>query len=132
MGVVSVEDDDPEMINAIATAQQTFNFFEENWRTMDCDGHSLKFAMKTSDGGIEYIWFNPIQIEDDKITGRCANHPVNIPNLSVGDTRTVPRSDVSDWMIVKGKKCYGGYTIRVLAKRKPDVAPPLEFIDPPN
>ncbi|MEM9660436.1 MAG: DUF2314 domain-containing protein [Planctomycetota bacterium] len=52
--------------------------------------------------------------------------------LNLGDTRTVARNDVTDWMIVVGNKCFGGYTIRVLAKRDPSAAPPLEFVDPPN
>ena len=67
-----------------------------------------------------------------EITGECANDPEKIPGLKLGDVRTVTRNDVSDWMIVVGNKCFGGYTIRVLAERDPDAAPPLEFVDPPT
>ncbi|CAD75675.1 YegJ family protein [Rhodopirellula baltica] len=130
--VVSIEDDDSEMNAAIAKAQETLSFFENNWKTMDSDGYSLKFAMPTSGGELEHIWFSPIKFEGDEITGECANDPEDIPNLKLGDVRTVTRNDVSDWMIIVGKKCYGGYTIRVLSEREPDVAPPLEFVDPPT
>jgi uncharacterized protein YegJ (DUF2314 family) len=129
-GVVNVEDDDPEMIAAIKTAKETFGFFESNWETMESDGCSLKLALTTSDGGLEHIWFSPTSIQGNEITGECANDPVNVPGLKFGDTRTVTRNDLSDWMIVVGNKCYGGYTIRVLAKRDPEGAPPLEFMDP--
>ena len=129
--VVSVEDDDKEMITAIETAKSTFPFFEKNWKTMKSDGYSLKFALPTEDGELEHVWFSPSKIQGNDITGECANNPVNVPGLKLGDTRTVSRNDVSDWMIVVGRKCFGGYTIRVLANRDPAVAPPLEFIDPP-
>lgn len=130
-GVVNVEDDDSEMIAAIDTAKNTFEFFEKNWKTMESDGYSLKFALPTTDGELEHIWFSPTKIQGDRITGECANDPANIPGLKIGDIRTVSRDDVSDWMIVVGNKCFGGYTIRVLAKRDPSAAPPLEFMDPP-
>lgn len=129
--VVNIEDDDPEMNTAVETAQKTFVFFENNWKTMNNDGYSLKFALPTSDGELEHIWFSPTKINGDQVTGQCANDPAKIPGLKLGDTRTVTRSDVSDWMIVVGNRCFGGYTIRVLAKRDPDAATPLEFIDPP-
>ena len=128
--VIDVVDDDAEMLAAIESAKASLGFFEQNWQAMESDGYSLKFALPTTDGGVEHIWFSPTKIQGDKITGVCANVPENIPGLKLGDTRTVSRDDVSDWMIVVGNKCYGGYTIRVLARRDPDLAPPLKFIDP--
>ena len=130
-GVVNVEEDDIEMNAATAKAKETLSLFEENWQTMNSDGYSLKFSLPTSNGELEHIWFSPTQIEGDKFTGECANNPVNIPGLSIGDTRTVSRNQVSDWMIVVGRKCFGGYTIRVLAERDPKNAPPFEFADLP-
>ena len=127
--VINVADDDPEMVQAIKTAKETFGFFENNWQTMTNDGYSLKFALPTADGELEHIWFSPTKIEGDKITGECANDPANIPGLKIGDSRTVSRDDVTDWMILVGNQCYGGYTIRILAKRNPDAAPPLAFVD---
>lgn len=131
-GVVNIEDDDAEMNAAIDTAKNTFEFFEKNWQTMESDGYSLKFALPTTDGELEHIWFSPTKIQGDRITGECANAPANIPDLKIGDVRTVSRNDISDWMIVVGNRCFGGYTIRVLASRDPDAAPPLQFVDPPE
>lgn len=120
------------MMAAIETAQKTFPFFEQNWKTIDCDGYSVKFAMPTPNGAEEHIWFSPTEIQADQITGVCANDPVMVPGLEVGDTRTVARESISDWMIVIGNRCIGGYTIRVLSERNPDEAPPLQFEDPPT
>lgn len=130
-GVFNVAADDEEMRAAIKKAQDTFSFFEKNWQTIESDGCSVKLALPTVGGEPEHIWFSPIEISGDKIVGECANDPVSIPNLQVGDLRTVSREDLSDWMIVVGNQCYGGYTIRVLAERDPSAAPPLDFVDPP-
>jgi uncharacterized protein YegJ (DUF2314 family) len=128
--VLYVEDVDAEMNDAISTAKKTLSFFEKNWQTMESDGVSVKFAIPTSDGELEHIWFTPTAFNGNEVTGRCANDPVKVPSLKLGDIRTVSRDDVSDWMIVIGNRCFGGYTIRVLAQREPGAAPPLEFVDP--
>jgi uncharacterized protein YegJ (DUF2314 family) len=127
--IVNVDDTDKEMNLAIEKAKQTFIHFEKNWKTLKNNGYSIKVAMKTKDNGVEHIWFNPIEINGDKIKAKCANEPGNIDGLKLGDIRTISKTDISDWMIVVGNKCYGGYTIRVLAKMDPANAPPFEFAD---
>jgi uncharacterized protein YegJ (DUF2314 family) len=130
--VVQFDGDDREMNDAMVEARRTFDFFQQNWKTMENDGYSLKFALETPDDGLEYIWFSPLTIEGDKITGECANHPEEVANLKLGDKRTVTRDRISDWMIVVGDQCYGGYTIRVISKRDPNATPPMNFVDPPK
>lgn len=129
--VVGVNDDDERMNGAIAKAQETFPTFEQNWQRPDVDAVSIKIAMETDTDSLEHIWFQPLEINGDQIKARCANQPVHIPGLKMGDIRTVDRSKVSDWMIMESGKCYGGYTIRVLAELNPEKAPPLEFADYP-
>ena len=131
-GIIDVADDDAEMNAAIAKAQESFNFFEDNWETMDSDGYSVKFALPTADGQLEHIWFSPTRITGNQVTGECANDPRGIPDLKLGDVKTVNRSKVSDWMIIDGDKCYGGYTIRVLRKQNPGAVPNFTFVDPPE
>ena len=117
------------MVAAIERARNTFDFFTENYRTMENDGYSVKFGLKTPDGDLEYIWFNPIEISGNEIKAECANEPVKLPGLKPGDVRTLKRSEVADWMIVVGKKCYGGFTIQVSAAKDPAVPPLFEFVD---
>ncbi|MEM7313925.1 MAG: DUF2314 domain-containing protein [Planctomycetota bacterium] len=125
-----VEDDNDDMEAAIKKATVTFGYFEANWEKASSAG--VKIGMDTTDDSVEHIWFSPTKIEGNKITARCMNEPVNIPNLKIGDERTVDKSRVSDWMILEGRKCFGGYTIRVLSKLEPENAPPFEFQDIPE
>lgn len=127
--VIGVNETDPEMQEAIATAKKTFQKFVENWKTPKIQGYSLKFAVPTPNGGIEHIWFNPVLIEGDIIEAVCANDPERVPGLKDGDKRKLNTSDISDWMIMLDGKCYGGYTARVIAKRDPSQRPPFEFAD---
>ena len=127
--VVHVDGSNVEMKEAITTARKTFDQFVENWESMPNDSVSIKFALPTNDGELEHIWFEPTKITDTEITGICGNDPAKVDGLKYGDTRTFERSELTDWMILQGKKCYGGYTIRVLVKMEPENAPPLEFVD---
>ncbi len=127
--VIDVESTDQRLNTAIDKARRTVGFFIENYRSLKNAGYSMKFAVDTADGGIEHIWFNPIEIDGDQIKAECANEPRNIPGLKPGDVRTLSKSQMSDWMIVVGNRCYGGYTIQVLAAKDPAAAPPYEFVD---
>jgi len=127
--VINVEDSDQAMNAAISTARQTFPQFLANWQTKPNDGASIKFGVPASDGSLEHIWFEPTNITETEITGVCGNDPAQVPGLKLGDTRTFKRSELSDWMILDGTKCYGGYTIQVLVKMEPENAPPLEFVE---
>ena len=114
---------------AIETARQTFPQFLKSWKSMPSDGVSVKVGLPTSDDDIEHIWFEPITITDTDVIGICGNDPNKIPNLKLGDRRKFSRSEVSDWMILVGDKCYGGYTVRVLSQMEPENAPPFTFLD---
>ena len=127
--VVSVDDSNVEMNKAIETARNTFAQFQKNWKTMPNDGASIKFGLPTKDGNVEHIWFEPIEITDETVKASCGNDPVNVDGLKLGDVRTFKRSEITDWMILSGARCYGAYTVRVLVKMDPENAPPLEFVD---
>jgi uncharacterized protein YegJ (DUF2314 family) len=127
--VVKVEETDQAMNEAIESARKSFPQFLKHWKTMSSDGVGVKVGLPTADGDVEHIWFKPITITDTEVTGICSNDPYGIPNLSFGDKRTFQRSDVTDWMIVVGNKCYGGYTVRVLSEMEPENSPGLTFVD---
>ncbi|MDP1560999.1 MAG: DUF2314 domain-containing protein [Pirellulaceae bacterium] len=119
------------MNSAIAKAKESFPKFVQNWQKPGIDAVSVKIAMETDTDGLEFIWYTPIKIEGDQITALCANEPEHIPGLRLGDERIVDLSKVSDWMIMQGGKCYGGYTIQVMAEIDPDNAPPFQFAEYP-
>ena len=129
--LVQFDEDDEEMNAAIDKGKATFDFFKENWLTLENDGYSVKFGLETSTDDLEYIWFNPITIKDEMIVAECANDPVDIPGLKLGDVRELSEEKVVDWMIMSGKKCYGGYTMKVMMQNStpPPGVPQFEFID---
>ena len=127
--VVHVDESNAEMNKAMETARQTFDKFLDNWDKLPSDNVGVKFGLPTRDGGVEHIWFEPSEITDTEITGTCGNDPAKVAGLKYGDTRTFKRSELTDWMILVGDKCYGGYTIRVLVKMEPENAPPMTFAD---
>ena len=127
--VINVDAANTAMNGAVQTAKDSLDAFFKNYKSLPDAKYSLKFALTTSSGGEEHIWFNPLEVSDAGIKAECANEPRNIPDLKVGDVRTLKRSDVSDWMILSGGKCYGGYTIRVLTELDPEAIPPFEFAD---
>lgn len=127
--VVGVEADNQAMNQAMATAQATLDDFFANYQSMPGAEASLKFGLETTNGDKEHIWFNPIAVNGDTITAQCANQPVDIPGLALGDVRELNRSQVSDWLILVGNTCYGGYTMRVMAELYPEQTPPFEFAD---
>jgi len=125
--VVSVDESNEEWNQAVAKARATFGQFLENREKFE--KANVKFGVPASDGSREYIWFSPTEITDSEITGVCANAPAKVPGLKLGDTRKFKRSELTDWMIMDGSNCYGGYTIRVLVKMDPKNAPPMNFVD---
>ena len=127
--VVSIDASDAEMNAAMERARETFPQFLAKWESMPSDAVSVKVGLPTSDDSLEHIWFIPMKITDEEITGTCGNDAVRIPGLKYGDVRTFKCSEISDWMIMVGNQCYGGYTIRVMAKREPENTPPFDFLD---
>ncbi len=127
--VVKFSQDNEAMQAAIETAQRTFPQFLARWQTLPSDAVSVKVGLPTTDGEVEHIWFEPIAITETEVTGVCGNQPNKIADLKLGDKRTFRRSEVSDWMILVGSTCYGGYTVRVMSKLDPANAPPFTFAE---
>ena len=127
--VIYVDKEDKEMNAAIAKAQETKELFFKNFNLIPGASYSVKFPLATNDGDHEHIWFTPLEIKADTIVAQCDNEPRDIPDLKLDDIRELPKAKLSDWMIFSRGVCYGGYTIRVLAERDPDNAPPLRFAE---
>ena len=130
--VVFVESSDEKMNQAMQKARDTFPQFVANWQQKNIN-YSLKFGLKTHDGELHHIWFNPTEMKDGTITAVCANNPRSIPGLSLGDERVLDIAQLSDWLILTADaKCYGGYTIRVLAELDESLDLPYEFVEFPT
>ena len=116
--VSQVKDDDPEMNAAIQKARDTLDDFLKELTTPGKRDFLIKVAMDNSEGSLEHIWADSVQYRDGKFTANLANEPVRLPGKKVGDSATVDRSEISDWLIMDGDNMTGGYTAKLLMERE--------------
>ncbi len=116
--VISVPDDDPAMLAAIAAARDSLPQF---WEVFDKHGHGEKdFALKvkiTENKKTEFIWLSNIERKEGKMFGTIDNDPETVHTVKSGDRIAIPEPDISDWFYMRDGKMIGNYTIRVLFKQ---------------
>lgn len=121
--VTYVADDDKEMNTAINKARQSFDQFENAFLEKNSySGFVIKEGFPTRDGGKEHMWVSELSYNGKDFIGIVANDPVNDTEVQLGDTITVDRNLISDWMYTDtvSNLTYGGYTIRVIADKMSD------------
>lgn len=85
-------------------------------------GAGENFAVKAPvrDGEkVEHFWLTGLTYTDGVFTGTINNDPGAVSNVKLGDPRSVPRGEISDWMYMKDGKIHGNYTMRPLLKTLP-------------
>jgi uncharacterized protein YegJ (DUF2314 family) len=80
------------------------------------------FAIKVifpfgEDGSAEHMWVDQLTYADGQFQGVLSNDPVDVTDLTYGDTVTASADEISDWMIVDDGQLLGGYTLHVLRNR---------------
>ena len=116
--IYSVQNDDAEMNHAIFKAIQTLDTFKV--ALLSKNKEFKYFALKTrylTATGSEHIWLKNIIIKDKKYVGIVANLPESIPDVKLGDTISILKNNITDWMYLDNKKLRGGFTIQLLRKR---------------
>ena len=113
-----VEDDDPEMLSAIAKARETLPQF---WQAFEqrVPGE-LVFSLKvkiTDKKGAEHFWLTEIERRDGQIFGTINNDPNIVSSVKLGDRIPIPEADISDWLYMRDHKMVGNFTLRVLFKQ---------------
>jgi uncharacterized protein YegJ (DUF2314 family) len=115
---ISVKDDDPEMVAAIAKARETLPQF---WLVFDRRGQGeTNFALKvriTDKHGAEHFWAIDLERREGKILGTINNDPDIVASVKLGDRITIPEADISDWLYMRDGKMVGNHTIRPLFKK---------------
>lgn len=121
--VTQVEDNDKEINQAIDKAKNTFDAFKkvfiENQTTDKYTDFAIKEGFPTSDGGKEHMWVSELTFDGTNLVGILVNEPTNITNLQYGDTITIKKDMISDWVYTDkaSNLTYGGYTMRVFVDR---------------
>lgn len=107
--------DEQEMEAAIARAQAEVDVFIAALR----DGAGSDFAVKApiQDGDeIEHFWLTDVAFRDGVFEGLIGNEPGVVKNVEFGQTWTVKKEEISDWMFVRDDKIHGNYTMRPLLR----------------
>ena len=86
------------------------------------DDFQLKVAFKSPQGGFEELWLSDIKHEGARITGRLFYEPESLPGLHRSQIVPVPEAQIIDWTFKEGRKRYGHFTTRVMAKARPEEA----------
>ncbi len=104
------EYDDAAMSKAIERARKEVSVFLKVLAAGDADSFSVK-APITDKNGTEHFWVSKVVYKDGVFTGVIANEPGIVENVKMGQKWSVKKEEISDWMYVRGKLIYGGYTI---------------------
>ena len=118
--VVMVEDDDPEMVAAIAKARSTLPHF---WQVFDKkergeSGFLLKVEIKDKRGS-EFFWAIDLQRQDGKTMGTINNDPNIVASVKLGDRIEIREADIADWLYMRAGKMMGNATLKPLLKTMP-------------
>jgi uncharacterized protein YegJ (DUF2314 family) len=110
--------DQTEMNAAIARARSEVDSFVEELSK----GNGENFAVKApieDNGQVEHFWLTEVVFRDGEFEGVINNDPGIVSNVKLGQKWTIAKSEISDWMFMRGGKMHGNYTMRPLLKTMP-------------
>lgn len=84
------------------------------------DDFQLKVVFKTPQGGFEDLWLSNIKRDGARIVGRLNYEPESLPSMHRAQIVPIPEGDIVDWTFKEGRKRYGHFTTRVMAKARPE------------
>ncbi len=97
--VYYVPNDDADFAKLVEKARETLPGFltaakEKSWG----EGlYALKVGFPTHDGSAEHLWLQVTNIGDQDFAGTVQNKPVSATGVKLGDSRTLPYTQVTDW-----------------------------------
>lgn len=118
--VISVSNDDPEMVAAITKARDTLPQF---WQAFERPGpgeSDFSLKVKITEGqDVEHFWLINLERANGKTFGTINNDPDIVSNVKLGGRIEIPEADISDWLYMRNGKMVGNTTLRVLFKQMP-------------
>jgi uncharacterized protein YegJ (DUF2314 family) len=84
------------------------------------DAFGLKVVFKTPDGGAEDLWLSDIKRDGARVTGRLNYEPDGLPGMHRSQIVPIVEGNIIDWTFKEGRKRYGHFTTRVMAKAQPE------------
>lgn len=138
--------DDPELTRAMERARATFKYLwrELTWEyrriipALDLAAIKAAFLDPGDDpGNTEHMWLSDVDFDGQTVRGTLLNQPNTVTSVKAGDSITLDRDAIEDWIYARQGRMYGGFTIQILraamspAERKShDSAWGFKFADP--
>ena len=110
--------DKAEMEAAIARARSEVDSFVAELEKGDGEDFAVKAPIKDGDN-VEHFWLSDVVYRDGEFQGTIGNDPGIVTNVEFGQSWTIKKAEISDWMFMRGGKMYGNYTMRPLLKTMP-------------
>lgn len=110
--------DESVMNQAITEAKSRVDEFIAVMARGDADTFSVKVPI-TDPNGTEHFWLTDVTFAGGSFTGLIGNDPGIVGNVKFGQSRTVAKDAISDWMFTRGDKIHGGFTIDPLLPSYP-------------
>ena len=115
--LVSISEDDPRYIDAVAEANRRFEEFLSAFADRTpADLFEVKSAFR-DDFGKEFMWMTVSQVDEDYIHGMLDNEPAHVKSVKRGQRVRILRNQVNDWLYVRDGQFFGGFTVKILQDR---------------
>lgn len=120
LGIVHSPAENPDMLAASAKARAELPSAAARFAGWKAAGTRVlvKHGAPTTDGGVEYLWFEVQAWDERGLSCLVANEPSSkCPGLALGDEKELAPSDVFDWIAIEADgRTHGGYTNEVLTR----------------
>jgi uncharacterized protein YegJ (DUF2314 family) len=109
---------DPELDDAIATAKRSLgSFIQRLANPRRAEVFQIQSSFPALDGTPQFLWVGDVTYKNGVFTGTMTTKPPLQTKIHYGDTVSVKKADVTDWMILRSGASEGGYTVDVLLRR---------------
>jgi len=107
---------------AIQQAGRTLPLFTAEYGGGTAAASRFSVKKRFTDGKTgEYMWLNVTSFDGNQFAGVLDNDPEEVKGFRIGETYTVQKDEVADWMITDKttNRIRGAYTLRVLLPTSP-------------
>jgi uncharacterized protein YegJ (DUF2314 family) len=111
--------DQTEMDAAIARARREVDVFIGELAQPTGEDHAVKAPIKDGEE-TEHFWLTEVSFRDGQFHGTIGNDPGVVTNVKLGQSWSIAKDDISDWMFMREGKMHGNYTMRPLLKTLSD------------
>ena len=97
-------------------AQERFNYVKEEFKKKNKVLIKIGIPVKEEFGNFEHIWFELLEVKDDKFKAKLTQEPYNIENMHEGDIGWYTVSNITDWMIFENTTTITPNNVYILMK----------------